>query len=280
LGKTIGMQTKIFLVEGHDFVRHGLRALLKSHFIIIGEASSGAEAIKKIEEQENELPHLILMDMNMVEMNGMECARIIKRKYPDIKVLMLSVNNDVKHLSDMLFSGVEGYIMKNSSSDELLFAIKKIINNDIYIGSEFSLNILNKLMSDGKNKQDGESKSDGKGKSDGQSDGKFKLDWSFKKDGESKADGKHKQDGESKLDGKYKWDGESVLLKLLEYNITEREMDVLVLIGEGLTNSEIADKLFTSVRTIETRRRNLLEKTKTKNTAMLIMHAVKNGLLQ
>jgi DNA-binding NarL/FixJ family response regulator len=57
-------------------------------------------------------------------------------------------------------------------------------------------------------------------------------------------------------------------------------MDVLQLIGEGLTNAEIADKLFTSVRTIETRRKNLLDKTKTKNTATLIKYAVKNGLLR
>jgi DNA-binding NarL/FixJ family response regulator len=238
------MQAKIFLIESHDFIRYGLRALLKNHFLITGETSNGIEAIIKLEEMEKEaLPDLILMDMDMVEMNGADCARAIKEKHPDIKILMLTADEDINHLNTMIHSGAEGYIMKNSSTDELLFATKRVMNDEIFICTELSLNILNYLKSESKIKMDGDGKSDGK----------------FNHDGEGKSDGQH---------------------KLLSYEITEREMDVLKLIGEGLTNSEIAEKLFTSVRTIETRRRNLLEKTKTKNTAMLIKYAVKNGLLQ
>jgi DNA-binding NarL/FixJ family response regulator len=212
------MQIKVFLVEDHEIVRQGLKALLERDCTITGEAASGQEAIKMLEVEQ---PNVVLMDMNMPGMNGSECTRILKEKHPALKILILSMHDDEGYLLDMLSAGADGYILKNASKEELLFAIKRIVNNGIFISPEFTLNLLNK----------------------------FKPEI-------------NKAPSAAALD------------------ITEREMDVLQLIGEGLTNAEIADKLFTSVRTIETRRKNLLDKTKTKNTATLIKYAVKNGLLR
>jgi DNA-binding NarL/FixJ family response regulator len=126
------------------------------------------------------------------------------------------------YLVDMLQAGADGYILKTSSIEELVYAIQKIANHGIYIGPEFTLNMLAKYApksSDDRN-------------------------------------------------------------AVYDFNISDREMDVLKLIAKGLTNNEIAQKLYTSVRTIETRRKKLLEKTKTINTATLIYFATANGLLK
>ncbi len=211
------MPVKVFLVEDHEIVRQGIKALLDGEpdIIVTGEASNGIEMLKRLDSG---LPDVVLMDMNMPEMSGVECTTEVKKKYPGVKVLILSMHDHESYLVDMIYAGADGYILKNSSREELLFAIRKVANEGVYISSEFALNML----------------------------------------------AKHKRDTRRTLP--------PVVL-------SDREMDVLVLIAEGHTNTEIADKLFTSVRTIETRRKNLLDKTGTTNTATLIRYAVLNGLV-
>lgn len=212
------MPVKVFLVEDHEIVRQGIKALLEgeSDVVVTGEASNGIEMLKKLESVQ---PDVLLMDMNMPEMSGEECTTEVKKKHPGVKVLILSMHDHESYLVDMIYAGADGYILKNSSREELLFAIRKVANDGVYISSEFALNMLAKLKRDTR-----------------------------------------------------KQASPAVIL-------SDREMDVLVLIAEGHTNAEIADKLFTSVRTIETRRKNLLDKTGTTNTATLIRYAVLNGLV-
>jgi DNA-binding NarL/FixJ family response regulator len=212
------MPVKVFLVEDHEIVRQGIKALLDGEpdIIVTGEAPNGIEMLKKLEGGQ---PDVLLMDMNMPEMSGVECTTEVKKRYPGVKVLILSMHDHESYLVDMIYAGADGYILKNSSREELLFAIRKVANDGVYISSEFALNML----------------------------------------------AKHKRDTRKQA-------SPPVML-------SDREMDVLVLIAEGHTNTEIADKLFTSVRTIETRRKNLLDKTGTTNTATLIRYAVLNGLV-
>lgn len=213
------MPVKVFLVEDHEIVRQGIRALLEGEtdIIVTGEAPNGVEMLKKLESDQ---PDVLLMDMNMPEMGGVECTTQVKSKYPAVKVLILSMHDHESYLVDMIYAGADGYILKNSSREELLFAIRKVANDGVYISSEFTLNMLAK-----QNRRD-----------------------------------LRKQSSPPVV-------------------LSEREMDVLLLIAEGHTNTEIANKLFTSVRTIETRRKNLLDKTGTNNTATLIRYAVMNGLV-
>ncbi|MBA3665049.1 MAG: response regulator transcription factor [Bacteroidetes bacterium] len=215
------MSVNIFLVEDHDIVRQGIRALLndESGITVVGEACNGAEALTKLKHL---TPNVVLMDMNMPVMGGLECTRKLKISHPDLKVLVLSMHDHESHLIDMLDAGAQGYIVKNTSKDELVFAIKKVAGNGVYMGPEFTLNML----------------------------AKYKAASGFI--------------------------GNTPKISI---PITEREKDVLNLIAEGLTNTEMAQKLFTSVRTIETRRKNLLTKTGTTNTATLIKFAVLNGLV-
>jgi DNA-binding NarL/FixJ family response regulator len=216
------MKINVFLVEDHEILRSGVKALLSTqqNINVIGEASNGLEAFEKLKRVS---PDVLLMDINMPVMDGLESTKRIKAEYPDTKVLVLSMHDHEAYLVDMLQAGADGYVLKNSSIEELVYAIQKIANDGIYIGPEFTLNMLAKYGS-----------------------------------------------GSSSDDRNVKYD----------FKISDREMDVLKLIAKGLTNNEIALKLFTSVRTIETRRKKLLEKTKTINTAALIYFATANGLLK
>lgn len=215
------MGIKVFLVEDHEIVRQGIKVLLEnsSETEIIGEASNGEEALRKLNHVK---PDVLLMDLNMPVMNGIECTKRVKQYFPDIKVLVLSMHDHESYLIDMLEAGADGYVLKNAKSDELIFAIKKVVNGGMYMSSEFTINMLSKYMA-------------AKGFINKQ--------------------------------------------PLTDVKLTDREMDVLKLVSEGLTNTEMAHRLFTSVRTIETRRKKLLDKTGTNNTATLIKFAVQNGLI-
>jgi len=213
------MKIKVLVVDDHDLVREGIRLLLHNNpeIEVVDEAENGEVAIKKAGLAK---PHVLLMDLSMPIMNGLECTRLIKLKYPEQKVLVLSMHDDEDYLSEVMDAGADGYILKNSKAKELTSAIKRVANGETYIGHGFKLRTL----------------------------------LSYKLGPENK--------------------GQISLKKL---NISEREMDVLRLIAEGLTNTQMANRLFTSVRTIETRRKRLLEKTNTNNTATLVKFALSNG---
>ncbi|MCW3077762.1 MAG: DNA-binding response regulator [Bacteroidetes bacterium] len=213
---------KVLLVEDHDIVRHGIKALLEDEpaVQVVAEAANGMEALDQIARYH---PEVVLMDMNMPVMNGLECTQKIKLIFPHVKILILSMHDHESYLINLLEAGANGYILKNTSREELIFAIRKIGNDGMYMGPEFTMNML----------------------------AKYKAASGFI--------------------------GNPVKTNIA---ITDRERDVLNLIAEGLTNTEMAQKLFTSVRTIETRRKNLLTKTGTTNTATLIKFAVKNGMIK
>lgn len=214
------MPVNIFLVEDHDIVRQGIKALLEDEgkVRIIGEAGNGAKAIEQLKDLQ---PDVVLMDMNMPVMNGLECTRFLRKQYPGIRILILSMHDHESYLIDMLDAGAQGYILKNASKDELLFAIKKVANDGMYMGPEFTMSMLAKYKSEG--------------------------GFGFKKQDHA-------------------------------INLSDRENEVLKYISEGFTNTEMANKLFISVRTVETHRKKLLEKTGTTNVATLIKFAVENRL--
>lgn len=165
-------------------------------------------------------PDVALLDLTMPEMNGLETTEHLKKEFPDLKIIILSVHNEERHIVRMVGMGVHGYLVKNAELTEVRRAIEAVHEKGFY----FNETVLKALQS-----------------------------------GMSQKKSKHFE---------------------VETPLTPREKEVLVLICHEYTTPEIADKLFLSVRTVDGHRNNLLEKTGARNTAGLVLYAMKNGLVE
>lgn len=162
---------------------------------------------------------MVLMDLQMPVMDGVEATRIALQKYPDLKIIILSMYDDDDYYYSMIEAGVKGYILKDSGIREIEKGIRTVLNGDCYFSNE----LLRKLI--------------------------INLKHSTEKN----------RDDVSQL--------------------SKREMEVLNEICNGLTNDEIAEKLSISTQTVKGHRSNLLTKTNCKNSASLVMFAIKNNLV-
>lgn len=213
---------RIVLAEDHNIVRDGIRNLLEKEkdFKIAGEALNGQEVIDLLEG--GITTDIILADINMPVMNGIEMSQRLRELNLNAKIIVLSMLDHERYVLQAFKAGANGYLLKNISADELIFAIRHIHMDGRYICSELSLRFLDRLIQQPDRSQ-------------------------------------HEHETG------------------IEYST--REIEVLMLVADGLTNQEIADRLFTSKRTIENYRQALIEKTETKNTASLIRYAIQHGLI-
>lgn len=213
----------VLLTEDHNVVRNGLKSLLEKdgELCVAAEATNGKQALAVLDKGIK--IDIILTDINMPEMAGLELTATVKDRYPKIKVIILSMLDHEKYILEAFKMGASGYILKNVTADELVFAIKHVCrNSERYICSELALRMLDKLIQK----------------------------------------------------------PEVVIPKpMVEMDLSKREIEILLLITEGYTNLEIADRLFTSKRTVEGHRQNLIDKTGSKNTAALVRYAILNGLI-
>jgi Response regulator containing a CheY-like receiver domain and an HTH DNA-binding domain len=215
---------KILLVEDHMVVRNGIKLLLESQdgFAVVGEASNGKEALDFLSE--NPVPDIVLTDISMDEMDGMELLQVLNQQYASIKVVILSMLNQINYVIEAFESGLAGYLVKNVGYHELLFGLNHIANGGRYMSEEIAMILLDQIRS---------------GQSYAQIPGELQTD----------------------------------------FDISERELEVLKLIAEGYTNVEIADKIFLSKRTVEGHRQNLIDKAGVRNTAHLVKFAFERGIL-
>lgn len=213
---------KIVLAEDHHIVRNGIKSLLQQEegIEIIGEAENGNQVFSLIDG--GVIPDILIADINMPEMDGLTLASQLNNEYPGIKVIILSMMDHEKYIFQAFNSGVKGYLLKNASIQEMMFAISHIHQGHEYICSEVSFKIFKKVANMPEN-----------------NDQKTLRDFVF----------------------------------------TPREMEILKLTSEGYTNIEMANKLFTSRRTIEGHRQSLIDKTGAKNSAALIVYAFRAGIL-
>ncbi|MCG6919012.1 MAG: response regulator transcription factor [Deltaproteobacteria bacterium] len=128
---------RIVIAEDHTILREGLRALLSSQesLEVVGEAGDGREAIRQVEEL---TPDLILMDLSMPKMNGVEAIREIKRRVPETRILALTVHKAEEFILEVLQSGADGYLPKDASSNELMMAIRSILMGKRYLSPSVS----------------------------------------------------------------------------------------------------------------------------------------------
>ena len=126
------MNIRVILVDDHDIVRKGLRAFLdmQSDIQVISEARNGEDAIALV-SQEN--PDVVVMDITMEGMNGLEATRHIKMQSPECRILALTVHDDKQHFFSMLSAGAEGYVTKQAAAEDLLDAIRAVANGEVYL---------------------------------------------------------------------------------------------------------------------------------------------------
>jgi DNA-binding NarL/FixJ family response regulator len=209
---------QVIIVDDHKLVTDCIGLFLKGarNIMVAGVAHSGAESLNMLKKIK---PDVVLVDITMPEMSGIQLTAAIKKKFPHIKVLILSMHSDYNNISEAIDAGADGYVPKDVSSEELVEAITTVSKGKNYFHSTISDEIVKNYAS------------------------------------------KRQQD-------------ESVLPQL-----TRRELEVLQLFAEGYNNSEIAEKLFLSVRTIESHKNHILQKTNMKNSVELIKFAIKNKII-
>jgi len=214
---------KIIIVDDHSLFREGIKLLIENEGLgkIIAEAENGLEFLTLMEKHN---PDLVIMDIEMPVMGGLEATHKAKELRPDIKILTLTMLSDKTNYFEMVNAGAMGFVLKTAGKTEFEKAIKAVINGETFFSNELLRQIIMNL----------------------------------------------------------KIEQTSVTRQLPsnDYELSEKEYEVLRLFCEGLTASEIADKIFRSVKTVEAHRSSLLKKTNTKNTINLVLFAIKNGLVE
>lgn len=136
---------RVGIADDHEIVRDGIKLLLEDEpgYEIIFEAENGKEAVESCISHEIDL---VIMDITMPEMDGIEATKILKEKYPDIKILALTMLSEDQHIRKMIKAGASGYILKSSGKKELLKAINAIVNGQHYFSEEATQSILQELI--------------------------------------------------------------------------------------------------------------------------------------
>lgn len=140
------MKIKVFLVDDHVILREGLKKFIseKSRYEVVGEASTGIEALEKIEKLQ---PDIVVMDISIPEMTGIEVSQQICKYWPDIKIIILSRHDNDEYVNQLLKYGVKGYLLKNYSISNLLYAFTEVLKNNIYLCPSIMTKIVNNYNS-------------------------------------------------------------------------------------------------------------------------------------
>lgn len=208
---------KILLVDDHEIFRNGLIMVLSKlkNIEVVGEASNGLEFLNLLEEHKD--TEIVLIDIKMPIMNGIDATKEALSKFPNLKVIALTMFGDDEYIDNMLEAGAKGFLLKNVNKEGLSRAIKAVSENHNYFSEEL-------------------------------------LSFFTKK---------------KKLSEKAPQ----------QIALTKREIEVLQLIAKGLSNQEIAEKLFISSRTVDGHKTNLIAKTESKNVVGLLSYALKHKLV-
>jgi two-component system nitrate/nitrite response regulator NarL len=137
----IALKTNLFIVDDHQLVVDGLRSLLhnEENYQIVGFSNQAKGVVDRLSELAVDI---LLTDINMPEMTGVELTRLVKKKFPNIKVLALSMFGESQVIKEMIDAGVSGYILKNTGKEELLEALAKLANGQNFFGDEVTQSLV------------------------------------------------------------------------------------------------------------------------------------------
>ena len=205
---------KVMLVEDQAVVRQGLKVILEQDkkIRVTNEAENGMEAIKILEKHHIDL---IMMDVRMPHMNGIEATRIIKKQWPEVKILILTTFNDDEYAIQSLKEGADGFLLKTSEPDKLIEAVYQTMEGGMLLHHEVARKVVPQLLK-----------------------------------------------------------GDKLDKPALHIDLSQRELSITKLVGEGKTNKEIAQELYLSVGTVKNHITQILQKTGLRDRTQLAIYAV------
>jgi DNA-binding NarL/FixJ family response regulator len=136
---------RILLAEDHTIVRKGLRSLLDSEagIQVVGEAADGREAVDKVRHL---LPDVVVMDIAMPGLNGLEATRQIRKQFPRVRVLILTMHADEEYILQILQAGASGYVVKQAAPEELVSAVKTVDRGDLFLSPSISRTVVQEYI--------------------------------------------------------------------------------------------------------------------------------------
>lgn len=209
---------RVMIADDHSLIREGLRQLLEfdGSIKVVGEASNGVECLDNLEKYD---PEVLLLDINMPEKNGIDVLMKMKEDKSPVKVLILTVHNELEYLVNAVDIGVEGYIMKDSDSSELKKAIRAVRDGENYIQSSLIPALNNRLL--------------------------------------------NRDEDKDKV-----------------ASLTNRELEVLMQVANGMFNKEIATNLNISERTVKNHISNIFKKIDVSDRTQAAVFAIKNNIIK
>ncbi|HAW60140.1 MAG TPA: DNA-binding response regulator [Actinobacteria bacterium] len=206
---------RVLIADDHTLVREGLRAILElaGDVEVVGEAKDGEEAVQKTREL---TPDIVLMDIKMPNMDGLEATRLIKKELPQVNVVMLTMYADDEYAREAIKGGATGYVLKNTPRNTLLEILRGIHRGEAFIQPEVTKGLLEEIVRPASR----------------------------------------------------------------EKILSDREREILQLMADGLTNKEIAKKLFIGLETVKSHARNIFAKLEVSDRAQAVAKGLREHLLK
>ncbi|MDR7522252.1 MAG: response regulator transcription factor [Armatimonadota bacterium] len=213
---------RVLIVDDHAIVREGVRMILSAHpeIQVVGEAGTGEQAVAMAQTLR---PDVVIMDISMPGMNGIEATQQIRARVPETSVLALTMHEDDHYVFQLLRAGASGYVLKRAAATDLVDAVRAASRGEAFLYPSVAKSVVQDYL-------------------------------------------RRLERGEAE---RKPYDG-----------LTEREREVLTLIADGHTNQEIANRLFISIKTVQTHRAHIFEKLGLHDRTELVRYAIRVGLIE
>lgn len=215
------MKTRVLVADDHAIVREGVRMILAKErdIDVVGEAEDGRQALQMVESAK---PDVVVMDISMPGMGGIEATQKVKERHPKVAVLALTMHEDESYVFQLLRAGASGYVLKRAAAQDLVQAVRAAAKGEAFLYPSVARKVVEDYL-------------------------------------------RRVEAGE----GRERYDG-----------LTEREKEILTLIAQGTSNQQIAEKLFISIKTVQTHRAHILEKLGLHDRTELVRYAIRKGLIE
>lgn len=212
---------RVLLADDHAIVREGVKMILAKEpdFEVVGEAQDGRQALELVERMK---PNVVVMDLSMPEMGGIEATQQVKERYAGVNVIALTMHEDESYVFKLLRAGASGYVLKRAAAQDLVQAVRAAAKGEAFLYPSVARKVVEDYL-------------------------------------------KRVETGEERE----RYDG-----------LTEREKEILTHIAQGLSNQQIAQKLYISIKTVQTHRAHILEKLGLHDRTELVRYAIRKGLIE